>query len=105
MKKLTDEEDFTASNYINIKAENELFVEDSYVIHPVIRVKRVTKGKKENWEITENDKVVFKLEGTKLSKKEKSFLYGAEGISYLINLWKTGHQNTFRIKNGLKSKI
>ena len=82
----------------------ELFNEyDSKIVNRVIGVKRVSLPKDgENWEIIEDDSVMFIVKGIKLSKKERKFLYTLPGINLLINQFKHGNLSISSIKKRIK---
>ncbi len=73
------------------KFEFDLYHEEDDKVEKVIRVKRVSMPNKgEKWKIFEDNKVMFVLEGTKLTNKEKEFLHTVDGINFLISQYKGG---------------
>ena len=83
------------------KFEYYLYHEEDDITLPVIRVKRVSMPNKgEKWKIFENNKIMFTLEGTKLTNKEKEFLRTVDGINFLISQYKLGIKsfNSLRIE-------
>jgi hypothetical protein len=84
---------------------NELFNDESYVVHKLINVKRVVLPKNgENWEIIEDGRIIFTLKGVRLTNKEKAMLRTAEGIQLLMNEYKTGNTSVANIRQKLKKK-
>jgi hypothetical protein len=75
------------------KIENDFFDDTKYIKEKIIRVKRIIFGKNERWKIFEDNKVIFIVEGLKISKLEKEFLRTIDGCQFLI----------FQGKNGIKS--
>jgi hypothetical protein len=70
----------------------DLYKEEDDVALKAIRVKRfVMPNKEEKWKIFEDNKVLFVLDGEKLSKKEKNFLKTADGLNFLISKYKSGN--------------
>ncbi len=93
--------------YILSKFDFDLFDEESNKPTKVIRVKRFNlPNKGEKWKILEDTKVIFVVEGAKISVKEKEFLRTADGVNFLIQRAKEGIKslNSLRaeIKNILK---
>lgn len=92
--------------YVLSKFEYDLYHEEDDKAEIVIRVKRsATPNKGENWKIFENTKVVFVIEGSKLSKKEKEFLRTVNGINFLIKQFKGGINSFNALKNELKNEL
>lgn len=79
------------SKYVLSKFDFELFDEKKNVPNKIIRVKRITlPNKNEHWKIYDNTKLIFTLEGTKISVKERNFLKTSDGLTFLIDKAKTG---------------
>src|SRR4051812_43367681 len=77
--------------YILSKFDYDLFDEESNIPSKVYRVKRVSMPNKgEKWKIFEDSKVVFTIESTKISAKEKDFLRSVDGINFLMDKAKAG---------------
>lgn len=88
------------------KFDYDLFDEEKYVVEKVIRVKRIASANKnERWNIFENNKIVFVLEGSKVSKKEKEYLRTPNGFSFLICQGKTGIKSLAGLRKELKKVI
>lgn len=84
---------------------NELFDDESHVVHKLINVKRVGLPKNgENWEVLEDNRVVFTLKGVRLTNKEKALLRTPEGIKLLMNEYKAGNKSVASIRRKLKEK-
>lgn len=88
------------------KFEYDLYHEEDDKTEKVIRVKRVSMPNKgEKWKISEDNKVMFVLEGTKLTNKEKEFLRTADGVNFLIAQYKVGIKSFNSLKNEIKKKL
>lgn len=88
------------------KFEFDLYHEEDDKVEKVIRVKRVSMPNKgEKWKIFEDNKVMFVLEGTKLTNKEKEFLHTVEGINFLISRYKAGIKSFNSLRTELKKKL
>jgi len=84
----------------------ELFDEEKNTASKMVRVKRTfSNAKGESWKVFENDKVVFVLDGNKLSKKERDYLRTYEGFSFLLKEAKSGIKSLHGIKNKLKQIV
>lgn len=101
-------EEFKDQNvkYVLSKHEYDLYHEEDDVPTKVIRVKRFTlPNKGERWKIFEDTKVVYILEGAKLTNKEKEFLHTAAGITFLIAQYKSGITSFTALKNEIKKAL
>lgn len=88
------------------KFDHDLFNEDDNIVEKVIRVKRTGAfNRNEKWKISENDKVVFVVEGDKVSKKEREFLRGIDGINFLIAQAKIGIKSLNKLRGELKKAM
>jgi len=88
------------------KMELDLYHEENDVSEKVIRVKRQSMPNKgHKWKISEDNKVMFVVEGTKLTNKEKDFLCTAEGFNFLIAQYKLGIKSFNALKAELKKKL
>ncbi len=88
------------------KFEYDLYHEEDDKAEEVIRVKRVSMANKgEKWKIFEDNKVMFTLEGTKLTNKEKDFLRTVDGVNFLIAQYKQGIKSFNSLKNEIKKKL
>jgi hypothetical protein len=88
------------------KFEYDLYHEEDDVAEKVVRVKRVSMPNKgEKWKIFEDNKVVFVLEGAKLTNKEKEFLRSVDGVNFLIAQAKQGIKSFNALRTELKKKI
>lgn len=97
-----DEEEMKNSN----KLDNELFDEEKNIVHKIINVRRVELPQNgEDWEILEDNKVVFTIKGVKLTKKQKSFLRSLQGFSCLMDLYKEGNINFKKIKDKINNLL
>lgn len=88
------------------KFEYDLYHEEDDVSEKVIRVKRFSlPNNGEKWKIFENNKVMFILEGSKLTNKEKDFLHTIDGVNFLISQYKEGIKSFNALKKEIKKKI
>lgn len=88
------------------KFEYDLYHEEDDKAEKVIRVKRVAMPNKgEKWKIFEDNKVMFVVEGTKLTNKEKDFLRTVDGVNFLITQYKQGIKSFNSLKNEIKKKL
>lgn len=98
-----DEEDIMTALY---KLDSELFDEESNVVHKLINVRRIELPQNgEDWEILEDNKVMFTVKGVKLTKKQRSFLRSLQGISSLMELYKEGQINMNKIKKKINNLL
>lgn len=109
MKYYTDEDlsmhDSSDSKF-SLRLENEFFDEERDQPQLVISARRVTLPKNgEDWEILVNKKTVLILKGTRFTKKEKKFLYSADGMKFLIASYQAGHHSVAKIKEQMKKVI
>ena len=95
------------NNKFNLnKFELNLFYDEKNVAEKVLRVKRFSlPGKGEKWKIFEDNKVVFTLEGNKLTVKEKDFLRTVDGFNFLLSKYKEGIKSFNALKQEIKGKI
>ena len=57
------------------------------------------------WKIFEDNKVMFIVEGAKLTNKEKDFLRTVDGVNFLIAQYKQGIKSFNSLKNEIKKKL
>lgn len=89
-----------------LKADNELYIDDSDVPHTVINAKRVRLPRNgEDWEILEDGDVVLVLKGTRFTKSEKEFLRTVDGMKFLISEYKSGAKSVVKIKAKMKAFV
>jgi hypothetical protein len=94
------------SKLILSKFEYDLFHDEDNVINKVIRVKRFgspTKG--ETWKIYEDSRIANIIDGKKLTKKEKMFLYTPEGIGFIVRQHKEGVTALSAFKKNMKQYL
>jgi hypothetical protein len=65
-------------------------------------VKKITTNKNEKWNIIENKKIIFVVDGAKISKKEREFLRTSDGFNFLIARGKIGIKSLLSLKKELK---
>lgn len=88
------------------KFEFDLYHEEDDKAEKVIRVKRVSlPNKGEKWKIFEDNKVMFVVEGAKLTNKEKEFLRTVDGVNFLIAQYKAGIKSFNALKIEIKKKL
>jgi hypothetical protein len=98
-----DEEKNESKSFYLLRADNELFNDDSYIAQKVINVKRVKLPKQgEDWEILEDNKIVLSLKGTRFTNSEREFLRTVDGMKFLMNQYKSGKKSVVKIKEELK---
>ena len=103
---ITEEVKEQNTRYSLSKFEHDLYHEEDDVAEKVIRVKRFSlPNKGEKWKVFEDTKVVFVLEGSKISKKERDFLRTVEGFNFLISQFKTGVKSVNYLKKEIKKII
>ena len=101
-------EDFKDQNlkYNLSKFEYDLYHDEDNVAEKIIRVKRYSlPNDGERWKIFEDNKVMFVIEGAKLTKKEKAFLRTVDGVSFLISQYKNGINSFNHLKTEMRNKI
>lgn len=101
-------EEFKDQNqkYSLSKFEFDLYHEEDDKAEKVIRVKRVSMPNKgEKWKIFEDSKVMFVVEGSKLTNKEKDFLRTVDGVNFLISQYKLGIKSFNSLKTEIKKKL
>lgn len=89
------------------KFEYDLFDEAAAAIKDdVVRVKRVSlPNHGVNWKITLNNKLLFLVEGIKLSKKEKEYFQTADGFNFLIKHARLGIKSLNALRVELKKNL
>lgn len=100
-----EEREFKA-NPVASKFAFDLYKEEDAIVAPVVRIKHIrSSSKSEKWKIFENAKVMFIIDGSKLTKKEKLFLQTSNGISWLLLLYKNDIKSFGFFKIELKKKL
>lgn len=88
------------------KFDFDLYHEEDDIAEKVYRVKRVSMPNKgEKWKIMIDNKVVFVIEGNKLSKKEREFLVTVDGFSFILAQAKLGIKSLNSFRTELKKII
>jgi hypothetical protein len=98
---MKSDEDFKEPvKYNHSKYEYDLYHEEEDIALPVIRVKRIVMPNDgEKWKIFHNTVVIFVIEGSKLNKKEKSYLHTPEGFNFILQQAKAEiTMNSFKIE-------
>lgn len=101
----SDEEYTVDESSPNLLKDHELFKDESYVPHKIIRVKRVniTKGA-EDWKIMEDNQAVLVLKGSRFTNKEKEFLRTPEGFRFIVDGYKDGWRSINKFKQNMEVK-
>lgn len=88
------------------KFDYDLYKEEDDTAEKVIRVKRVnTSNKIERWKIFEDNKIIWVVEGSKLTNKEKDFLRSVEGVNFLIRKAKVGIKSFSALKTEINKEL
>lgn len=88
------------------RSDYDFFDEEKDVVEKTIRVKRSSiPNKNERWKIFENAKIIFIVESSKISKKEKEYLRTLDGFNFLIAQFKTGIKSLNQLKIQLKKQL
>lgn len=99
-----DSKEYQTKNILN-HHEFDLYDESKNLVEKVIRVKRVKSAANgERWKIFCDDKVVFIVDGKKLSKTEINFFRSHIGFLFLINQAKSGIKSLNQLRNSLKKE-
>lgn len=71
----------------------------------IIEVKRVSSKSfdKHSWKILENSKIIAVITDDYLSQKQINFLLSPEGITFIINTFKSGIRKATKIKELVKN--
>ena len=103
---ITEEFKEIGSKYSLSKHEYDLYHEEDDVAEKVYRVKRFNApNKQERWKFFVDNKVLFIVESSKISKNERSFLQTVEGFNFMLNQLKVGIKNLASFKNELKKNV
>jgi hypothetical protein len=95
--------DNSESKFSSGKSDDDLYHEEDNKVLPVIRVKHYNlPNNDEKWKIFSDSKVLIVIEGKKLTKKERAFLYTIDGINFLIGQAKVGVKAFQTIKKEMK---
>lgn len=94
------------SRYNLSKFEYDLYHEEDDKTEKIIRVKWFSMPNNgDKWKIFEDNKVMFVLEGTKFTKKEREFLRTIDGVNFLIAQYKAGIKSFNSLKIKIKEKL
>lgn len=95
------------SNRYNLsKFEFDLYHEEDDIAEKVIRVKRVSMPNKgEKWKIMVDNKLIFTIESSKISKKEREFLQTVEGFNFILSQAKADIKSLNGFKTELKKVL
>lgn len=106
---ITEEFKEIGSKYTLSKYEYDLYHEEDDIANKVFRVKKFNMPNKgEKWKFLIDNKVLFIVESTKITKKEHAFLRTVDGFNFMLKQAKAQIKtfNAFRIelKKILKNK-
>jgi hypothetical protein len=88
------------------KFDHDLFKDKDNIVLPTIRVKRIaTPGNHEKWKVMHDNKIIFIIESSKISKSERLFLQTVEGFNFILSQAKTGIKSLNSFKNELKKVL
>ena len=103
---LSDEVKVQNSRLNMSKFEYDLYHEEDDIVTKIFRVKKTSiSNKNEKWKIFEDNKVIFIIEGSKLTNKEKKFLSGVDGFNFLIAQAKSGIKSLNALKCEIKQHL
>lgn len=86
--------------------EFEFYDEDKDVVERVCRVVRTnSRSKGENWKLFCNDKLIFVINGAKISKVEKEFLRTIDGFNFLIGQAKGEIKSLNKLRLNIKESL
>jgi SMC interacting uncharacterized protein involved in chromosome segregation len=103
---ITDEVKEQNSKYTFSKFEYDLYHEEDDIAEKVIRVKRSSMPNKgEKWKVMQDNKVIFTIESTKISKREREYLQTVEGFNFILAQAKTGIKSLNSFRTELKKTI
>ena len=88
------------------KFEYDLYHEEDDKAEKVIRVKRVSMPNKgEKWKVMDDNKLIFTIESSKVSKKEREYLQTIEGFNFILAQAKTGIKSLNGFRKELKETL
>lgn len=103
---ITDEVKEQNTKYNLSKFDYDLYYDEDNISQIVIRVKRVAlPNKGERWKVMQDNKLLFVVEGTKLTNKEKDFLRTVDGVNFLIAQAKSGIKSFNALRAEIKKKL
>lgn len=101
-----DHKDRTSMKHSLSKFEHDLFHEESNIPGNLYRVKKVTMpNNDEKWKLIVGTKTIFVVEGSKLGKKELTFLKSVDGFKFLLSQAKIEVKSLSDFKSNLKKII
>lgn len=105
----TISDDFREQNikYTLSKRDDDLYREENDIITGVLRIKWIgLPNRGDRWKILDqHNKILFVLEGSKLTKKERTFLRSIDGFNFLITQFKGGARSLNALKLALKKQM
>lgn len=103
---ITEEVKDQNSRYSLSKFDFDLFHEEDDISNQVVRVKSVSMPNHgQKWKITIDNKLIFTIESTKISKKERLFLQTIDGFNFMLAQAKLGIKSLNNFKVELKKMM
>jgi SMC interacting uncharacterized protein involved in chromosome segregation len=88
------------------KFEYDLYHEEDDIAETVIRVKRISMPNKgDKWKVMHDNRLIFTIESTKISKKEREYLQTLEGFNFILKQAKQGIKSLNSFCSELKKII
>lgn len=98
------EENNANKNGSSLRQDNELFDEEEYIAHKLVRVQRIEKKSEENWEISIDKKVLITIRGKQLNAKEREFLRTVDGLLFIKSQFEGGINSAAAMKEQIKKR-
>jgi hypothetical protein len=100
-----DAKDYTGKSILG-GHQHEFYKDADNKVEICVRVKKtVLPNKSERWRVFIDNKIVFILDGTKLSKKERNYLGTQNGFNFLIAQFKQEMKSFNKLRIALKKQI
>ena len=101
-----ESKEYTGQKLVLSKVDFELYDEQKNIAQKVFRIKRIgLPNKAEKWKVIVDDKVIFIVDGMKISKKERTYLRTLDGVQFLISWAKSGIGPMSELKMKLKKEL
>lgn len=89
-------------NSLSLRTDNELFDDERYKPQMMVRVRFTSSTRKGTaWEVLLDKDVVLRIPVERLSKPERTFLSGNDGMSWLMTAGKEGIESVSELKRML----
>ncbi len=103
MISVSDETANNVSATYNLRTADELYDEQKDIVYPIIRIKRITRPRKnERWEIIENDEVCLSIKRNTLTNTDANFLCTVDGIKFVLSEFKNGARTAGKLRESLR---